>query len=160
MALWKSRINEWRRQEDEIAKRIDADEVRREWMNRPFQVGEGSVSLLFVEGRLEGRLVPGRYDVDGPLSRWKEGDTATTIVMIDTCGLVFELPFEGLVTKEHVPVSVRVRVVLRLSDDEAAPERFWRQVIRDQGTYSKSNLASSIGPVVRGGVRRRCLDSK
>lgn len=108
MSLFKRREKQWTRQPGEIAARIDADEVRRRWLNPPFVVRDGSVSPLFVDDRVEGRLQAARYDVDDPLGHWAHGDTATRIVMVDSGGRSLEMAVDGLESEDRVGLETKL----------------------------------------------------
>lgn len=133
---------QWRRQPGEIAVRIEADDVKRECTNRPFVVYDGTVALIFRQGRLLGRLAAGKHDIDGPVRKWFVGDDPTVLVLTDDGDITLDAPVTGLYSQENIDLGVDLRLTLTISP----PETFWLNVMKDRRRYTVDELQEHLRP--------------
>jgi len=132
----RSKPTRWERQPGDIAIRIEAEDVRRIFFDRPFVVQEGTVALVFSKGAYAGRLEYGEHDLDGSLRKWLVRDDPTVFVVVDEGDLALDVRVAGLSSREHHAVDLDLRLTLRIED----PEAFHRNVMRDRRRYAEADL--------------------
>ncbi|TVQ56375.1 MAG: SPFH domain-containing protein [Phycisphaerales bacterium] len=138
---WFSRKSDrWERQPGDIATRIESQNVKRDFINRPFVVYDGTVALVFTEGRLVGHLASGKHDIDGPFRKWLAGDTPTTLVIVDDGDITVDFDITGLYSRENIQADAAVRVVFSLD----RPEEFYRNVMKDRKQYAEEDLRTLL----------------
>lgn len=145
MGFFSKGTDRWERGPDDIAIRVESSEVSKRWLNRPFVVFDGTVALVFSQGRLQGKLPAGKHDIDGPFRKWLRGDDPTTLVIVDEGDLTLDLNFEQLRTREEITLVLGMRLKLGLSD----PTAFYRNVMKDKPRYLKPELQSYLEPELR-----------
>lgn len=136
--------DQWRRQESEIAVRVEGSDVKRDCVNRPFVVYDGTVALIFQQGRLLGKLSSGRHDIDGKLRRWFVGDHPTVLVLTDDGDITLDVPVTGLYSQENIGVEASLRMTLTVSP----PETFYLNVMKDRRKYTVDDLREHLRPEV------------
>lgn len=142
MGLFGKKPTTWERKPGDIASRIEADDVKRIWFNRPFIVQDGTAALMFSKGRLMGRVEAGEHDIDGILRRFFYGDDPTTLVIIDDGEMPLDCLIDGLYSRDQITMSASVRLTIGLAD----PELFYRNTMRDRRSYTLSDLQSHLRP--------------
>jgi len=136
MSFFKKNPTRWERKPGDIASRIEADDVKRIWLNRPFIVQEGTAALLFSKGALLGTVEAGEHDIDGVIRRFFHGDDPTTLLIIDDGEFPLDTTIDGLYSSEQVGLSATVRLTIAL----AASELFYRNTMRDRRSYNLADL--------------------
>lgn len=132
----------WERKPGELASRIEADDVKTFWFQRPFIVQEGTAALMFSKGKLLGRVEPGEHDIDGVLRRWFTGDSPTTLLMIDDGEFTVDCAIDGLYSREQIALSASVRFTAGLADAEL----FYLNTMRDRKSFTLDELRQHLRP--------------
>jgi len=135
-------VDAWRRQPGEIGLRIEAADVRQAGSTRPFVVYDGTVALVFQQGRLLGKLASGKHDIDGSVRRWFVGDHPTVLVLTDAGDITLDTSLAGLYTRENVEVAADLRLTLQID----APETFYSNVMKDRRRYLEEDLRGHLRP--------------
>jgi len=107
----------WVRQPGEIAVRVDAKDLEGR-LRKGLVVEPGTQALFLQRGKPVGPLGPGKYDVDGFLSRINNFNLKSPAwaVLVSATDMVFRLKFPGLRTREGVEIGVECQVVLSIAD--------------------------------------------
>lgn len=132
----------WERKPGDLASRIEADDVKSIWFNKPFIVQEGTAALMFSKGKLLGRVEAGEHDIDGFLRRWFTGEAPTTLVIIDDGEFPADFTVDGLCSREQITLTGRVRLTLGLAD----PQLFYLNTMRDRKSYTLEDLSQHLRP--------------
>ncbi len=148
MALFGKKNTSWEREPDDLARRIEAADVKRNWFNRPFVIQDGVAGLVFSKGQLLGRVEAGQYDVDGLLRRFSVGDSPTTFVLVDDGQMPFDFDVDGLYSSDHIDVNAKLRVVVELDSAEA----FYRNLMRDRRRFKIGEMHERIRPELRDAI--------
>lgn len=140
----RSKPDRWEREPGEIARRIESEDVRRRWLNRPFSVFPGTEALVFARsGRFVGRLSGDKINLDGPLAQWFDPASPTTLIIVDAGDLVLEnIPVPGLYAAEGVAVDAELKITLRIT----GPEAFYANVMKDRDIYLTRDLLALLRP--------------
>lgn len=142
MGMFGKKPTMWERKPGDIASRIEANDVKRIWFNRPFIVQDGTAALMFSKGRLLGRVEAGEYDIDGILRRFFYGEDPTTLVIIDDGEMPLDSSIDGLYSSDQIALSASVRLTIALADSEL----FYQNMMRDRRRYTLEELASHLRP--------------
>ncbi|MCA9311729.1 MAG: hypothetical protein KDA21_11025 [Phycisphaerales bacterium] len=142
MGLFGKKPTTWERKAGDIASRIEAADVKRIWLNRPFIVKDGTAAVMFSKGRLLGRVHSGEHDIDGILRRFFHGEDPTTLVIIDDGEFPLDGAVDGLYSREQIALKATLRLNLVLAD----PEVFYRNTMRDRRSYTITDLHSHLRP--------------
>lgn len=148
MGIFGRKPTTWERKPGDIASRVESQDVKRIWLNRPFIVQEGTAALMFSKGRLLGRVEAGEYDIDGILRRFFCGDDPTTLVVIDDGEMPLDCAINGLYSKDQIDLSATVRLTIGLAD----PELFYSNTMRDRRSYTLDELAAHLRPELHDAV--------
>lgn len=133
---------QWRREPGDIASRVEAADVKRDCVNHPFVVYDGTIALLIQQGRLLGELAAGKHDLDGPLRKWLIGDDPTVLILTDAGDIVVDASVTGLYSVENIGLDVDLRLTLTM----ASPETFWLNVMKDRRRYTISDFVEHQRP--------------
>ena len=108
------------------------------WLIKPFIVEHGTRALLFQAGRLVGELEPGRYDMDGLLSRLTNFmiDRAASVVVMDAGDAPVELENGDLWTADRIEVGTRARLIMRMIE----PDSFFQNLMKGRGRLTLDEL--------------------
>lgn len=148
MSWFSRKTTKWERGPGELARRIEAADVARDWGTRPFLVFEGTRALVFSQGKMVGEVTSGLHDIDGTIRRWIHSDDPTTLVIVDDGEIAIDLVIDNLYSQEDIPLQIEVRLVLGLD----SPEAFYRNVMKDRRQYDNAELANYIRPEVHDAV--------
>jgi SPFH domain / Band 7 family len=142
MGWFSKKTDHWERKPGDVAVRIDSSDVKRNWINKPFTVWDGTVALVFAKGELLGKLVAGKHDIDGPFRKWIAGDQQTTLLIVDDGDLSLDARVSGLYSRENVQLDASLRLTMSLS----VPEAFYLNVMKDRRRYVEDDLRSQLQP--------------
>lgn len=148
------KLSVWTRQPGELARRIEAKAVAAGFLKarRPFTVQDGVRGLLMSQGRLIGELPSGTHDVDGPfrqLLNLLSGEGPTVLLLVDEGDITVDASVGGLTSREGIAAEATVRLTLGL----AAPEVFYRNLLKDREAYALAELVEHLLPELRDAVQ-------
>lgn len=135
---------QWRREDGDIAVRIESQDVRRDFVNRPFIVYHGTVALVFSKGALLDRVAAGEYDIDGPARKWLVGDDPTVLVLTEAGDISLDVQAPGFQSADGIPLVATIRLTIRLD----RPEAFYLNVMKDRKQFRNDDLLTIIRPEV------------
>lgn len=140
---WLSRKSDrWERKPGDIAIRIESSDVKSQWGNKPFVVFDGTVALVFSQGRKLGQLASGKHDIDGRFRSWLAGDDPTTLIIVDDGDISLDVSVPGLHSQENISLDMRLRLTLCLDP----PETFYLNVMKGRKRYGEDDLRSHLRP--------------
>jgi hypothetical protein len=136
----------WQRIPGEFAARVDLTAPDKA-MHHALRVDEGTLALLFENGRMVGTLEPGLHPLDNVLQRLLGLDKGhqAHAVLIDTLGGEVDFAIEDLHAAEGIPFDARVRLFLQVAD----PKAFVLRVVGDASTFETRQIAERFQGAVR-----------
>jgi hypothetical protein len=146
----------WFRSPMDFAVRIELSSPA-EVIRHGIQVDEGTLALLFQDGRFVGTVDPGYHSTDSFVSRLfniKPG-VAAYAVLLDTRSAEIDFYVENIRVQGNLGVDVRVRLLFSISD----AGRFVATVIRERASFSTADLAALFLQDVADAVQQRLRDS-
>ena len=129
----------WHRSPDEFAVRVEL-KTPAATLHRGLQVDEGTLALVFQNGKYHGQLEPGYHSFDNFFSRllgFDKGKEAHA-VLIDTRAAEVDFMLEDIRLKHHVTVDARLRLLFQVRDAKLFAER----VIDGAGDFKVSDLTA------------------
>ena len=140
----------WHRSPDDFAVRVDL-KAPGATLHQGLQIDDGTVALVFQNGRFTGLLEPGYHTFDNFLKRllgFDKGQAAHAI-LIDTRAAEIDFMLEDLRVKNQVPVDARLRLLFQVND----PKRFAERVLAGAGDFSTHDLTQRLQGDVRAAVQ-------
>jgi class 3 adenylate cyclase len=113
-------------------------------LNKTVVVGEGETALLFLGGRLDQTLSPGRHSIGNILSsRTRDA----SVVLFQTSDIPLDVTISRLLSSDPLPLSLEFRLVLKVYD----PMRFMTNLASGADSYAAADMASVLfGPLQAG----------
>jgi hypothetical protein len=140
----KTKSDRWEREPNDLAIRIEADDVRTTWGSKPYVVYDGTEAIIFERGVLRGRLAAGEHDIDGPLRKFLRGDDPTALILVDAGDVSMDFEIEALASAEHIALAMGVRLVVRLD----RPEDFYANIMKDRRRYLLGDFKALLQPEI------------
>lgn len=140
----------WHRSPDDFAVRVEL-KTPAATLHHGLQVDEGTVALVFQNGKFSGLLEAGYHSFDNFFSRllgFDKGKEAHA-VLIDTKAAEVDFFLEDLRLKNQVPVDARLRLLLQVRD----PKLFAERVVDGASDFRTSDLTSRFMGEVRAAVQ-------
>ena len=73
--------------------------------------------------------------------------------------MIVPLHLEGLRTSERIPIEFYGELVLRFKGDKDAARAFFGNVLKGERSYTFTQIAGRIEPLIRGAVDEMCIAS-
>lgn len=146
----------WFRSPTDFAVRVELSNPA-EVIRHGIQVDEGTLALLFQDGKFAGTAAPGYHSADSFLSRLfnlKPG-VAAYAILLDTRSAEIDFQVENIRVQGNLGVDVRVRLLFKISD----AARFVATVIRERSSFSTADLAALFLQDVADAVQQKLRDS-
>ncbi len=140
----------WQRSAEDFAARVEL-KTPGTTLHRGLQVDDGTVALVFQNGKFQGLLEAGYHSFDSFISRllgFDKGKEAHAI-LIDTQAAEVDFMLEDLRLKNQVPVDARFRLLFQVKD----PKQFAERVIDGAADFSTRDLTSRLMGEVRAAVQ-------
>lgn len=140
----------WHRSPDDFAARVEL-KTPAATLHKGLQVDEGTLALVFQNGKFSGQLEPGYHTFDNFVSRllgFDKGKEAHA-VLIDTRAAEVDFMLEDIRLKNQVAVDARLRLLFQVRDAKLFAER----VIAGAGDFHASDLTSRFQGDVRAAVQ-------
>lgn len=114
----------WHRSPDDFAARVEI-KTPAATLHRGLQIDEGTIALVFQNGKFTGLLEPGYHTFDNFLKRLLGFDkgAAAHAILIDTQAAEVDFMLEDLRVKNQVPVDARIRLLFQVKEPRVFAER-------------------------------------
>jgi len=123
-----------------IARRIPSNELPG-LLNKSLEVQEGQSALLFLNGRHDTTLPPGKHSLGNVLTG--RGRDAS-VVLFRTADVAINLSLPGLLTADPLPLTVDLRLTVKIDQ----PLFLWTNLASGADAYTDGNLTGSLYPLV------------
>jgi hypothetical protein len=126
-----------------IARRIPSKELPG-LLNKSLEVEEGQAALLFLNGRHDTTLSPGKHSLGNVLTG-RGGDAS--VVLFRTADVPINISLPGLLTSDPLPLTVDLRLTVKIDQ----PLFLWTNLASGADSYTDGNLTGSLYPLVEEG---------
>jgi RNA polymerase subunit RPABC4/transcription elongation factor Spt4 len=140
----------WQRSPDDFAVRVEL-KTPAATLHHGLQVDEGTVALIFQNGKFNGLLEAGYHSFDNFFSRllgFDKGKEAHA-VLIDTRAAEVDFMLEDIRLKNQIPVDARMRLLFQVRD----PKLFAERVLDGAGDFHTADLTNRFLGEVRAAVQ-------
>jgi len=150
----------WHKEPGRFAQRFEVGDVKR-LLNTGLKVQEGTAAILLDTGAVTDILQPGQHNPESLLRKinWFGNPPPRSVVLIDVGEVIVPLHLEGLRTSEHIPIDFYGELVLRFKGDKDAARAFCGNVLKGERTYTFTQIAGRVEPLIRGAVDEMCITS-
>lgn len=140
----------WQRTPGEFAARVDLNTPDKA-LRHALRVDEGTLALLFEDGRMVGTLEAGLHPLDNVLQRLLGLDKGRKAhaVLIDMLGAEVDFAVEDLRAAESIPFDARVRLLIQVTD----PKAFVLRLVGDAPTFETRQLTERFQGDVRAALQ-------
>ena len=131
----------WHRSPNDFAVRVELA-VPEKVFHDGLQVDEGTLALLFQDGKFKGQLGPGYHSLKDSSKRLTDLDKgkAAHAILLDTQGAEVDFDIDSIPVKNQVPVAVRLRLLFKLKDPELFSEKF----LKDAASFSTQDFSRAF----------------
>lgn len=131
------RNNTWSRLPDQFAVRIETDDVKG-FFSKGVVVEPGCRAMFVIDGRSEGVVGPGKYDMGGLFQRIKTLGAAsrTTALVVAEHDVEIPFRFKDVYTSDPVGLNFECTLILRVDD----PATFIRNQMHGKNAYTMADL--------------------
>jgi hypothetical protein len=137
----------WRRSATDFATRVELA-VPEKTLHHGLQVDEGTLAVLFQNGRLVGTLEPGYHTFDTFVQRllgFDKGGHAHAI-LLDTRAAEVDFRLPEIRTAQQIPVEVRLRLLFQVTDPHRFVDAFFKGT---SGHFTTADLTRQFDDDVR-----------
>jgi hypothetical protein len=140
----------WHRSPTDFAVRVEIS-VPEKAFHHGLQVDDGTLALLFQNGRFVGTLDPGYHTFDTFMQRLFGFDkgAAAHAILLDMQAAEIDFQLEDIRTQNEVPIDVRLRLLFQVAE----PKLFADRLIQNAASFSTNDLANCFQTDVRQGVQ-------
>lgn len=140
----------WHRSPEDFAVRVDL-KTPGATLHQGLQIDDGTIALVFQNGKFSGLLEPGYHSFDNFLKRLLGFDkgSAAHAILIDTQAAEVDFMLEDLRVKNQVPVDARMRLLFQVKE----PRQFAERVLDGAGDFSTRDLTDRLHGDVRAAVQ-------
>lgn len=145
----------WHRSSEDFAARVELKSPATV-LHQGLQIDDGTIALVFQNGRFTGLLEPGYHTFDNFLKRllgFDKGQAAHAI-LIDTQAAEVDFMLEDLRVKNQVPVDARLRLLFQVKE----PKLFAERVLDGAVDFSTRDLTNRLQGDVRAAVQAALAD--
>lgn len=145
----------WHRSTEDFAARVELKSPATV-LHQGLQIDDGTIALVFQNGRFTGLLEPGYHTFDNFLKRllgFDKGQAAHAI-LIDTQAAEVDFMLEDLRVKNQVPVDARLRLLFQVKE----PKLFAERVLDGAVDFSTRDLTNRLQGDVRAAVQAALAD--
>jgi hypothetical protein len=145
----------WRRSPTDFAVQVNLS-IPEKVLSHGLQVDEGTLGLLFQEGKYVGALEPGYHSFDDFFSRLAGLDKGKEAhaILIDINSAEVDFVLEDLRAQSQTPIDVRVRLLFRVTDTKLFAER----LLKGSASFSTIDLSNAFQADVRTGLQSLIQD--
>lgn len=149
----------WHRASGDFAVRVEM-KTPEAILHKGLQVDEGTVALIFQNGKFKGTCEAGYHTTDTFFARllgFDKGAEAHAI-LLDIRSAEVDFSFENVRLQNQIPVDLRLRLLFQVTNVQL----FVSEVVRDNENFTafdlSSRFAGEIGQVVRAALANKNLD--
>lgn len=145
----------WFRSAADFAVRVEVTSPEKV-LHHGIQVDEGTLALVFQDGRLKGTLEPGYHTLDTFLQRLFGFDKGkqSHAILLDARSAEIDFFISDVRVKNLIPIDVRLRLLFRIVD----ASQFVSTAVRDLASFSTADLANLFMADVAEAVSARLRD--
>jgi hypothetical protein len=145
----------WRRSPGDFAARVEL-KAPGQVLHAGLLIDEGTLALIFQNGKLQGQFGPGHHAVDGFFKRLlgMDKNAPAHAVLLDTESAEVDFFLESVRMAGLVPVDLRLRLLFRVTD----PEVFVPAVVGERETFDVNDLAAAFSAEVKSAVEHALQD--
>lgn len=145
----------WHRSADDFAARVEL-KTPSATLHQGLQIDDGTVALVFQNGKFAGLLEPGYHTFDNFIKRLLGFDkgAAAHAILIDTQAAEVDFMLEDLRVKNQVPIDARLRLLFQVKD----PRKFAERVLDGAADFSTRDLTQRLHGDVRAAVQAAIAD--
>ncbi len=145
----------WHRSPADFAVRVDLA-VPEKVLHHGIQVDEGTLALLFQNGKFKGTVGPGYHTLSSFFERLAGLDKGKEAhaILLDTLGAEVDFEIDNVPVKNQVPVAVRVRLLFQLKD----PKLFAEKLLQNAASFSTQDFAEAFKGDVAQALERQLKD--
>jgi hypothetical protein len=140
----------WHRSPTDFAVRIELAHPE-QTLHGGLQIDDGTVALLFQEGKFHGLLEPGHHTFDGFLRRLVgfHRTRQAHAILLDARTAEIDFQLESIRTRQQDPVDVRLRLLFEVGE----PRKFAERLLQTAETFSTADLQRAFLGDVREGMQ-------
>ena len=137
----------WHRSPSDFAARIELSDPEKV-LHHGLQVDDGTLALLFQNGKFIGPLEAGYHSFDNFLQRLVGLDKgrAAHAILLDARSAEVDFEVHDIRTEGQVPIDVRVRLLFQITDHKLFADRL---LAADTASFTTADLAARFQPDVR-----------
>jgi hypothetical protein len=145
----------WHRSPADFAVRVDLA-VPEKVLHHGLQVDDGTLALLFQNGKFKGAIGPGYHTLTGFFERLTGFDKRKEAhaILLDIRGAEVDFEIDDIPVKNQVPVAVRARLLFHLKDPKLFAEKF----LQGAASFSTQDFAEAFKADVAEALKRRLKD--
>ncbi len=145
----------WRRSPTDFAVQVNLS-IPEKVLSHGLQVDDGTLGLLFQDGKYVGALEPGYHTFDNFLTRLAGLDKGREAhaILIDINSAEVDFVLEDLRAQNQTPVDVRVRLLFRVTDTKLFADR----LLKGTASFSTNDLSNAFIADVRTGLQALVSD--
>lgn len=145
----------WRRSAEDFAVRVEL-RVPGEVLHQGLLIDDGTLAVVFQDGKLKGTLEPGYHAMEGFFAKLAgmNKNASAHAVLLDTQAAEVDFMLEDVRLQGMVPVDLRVRLLFKVTDSE----KFVSTVIGERDAFSVQDLSTQFDRDVRGAVEYALKD--
>lgn len=139
----------WRRSAEDFAARVEL-RVPGEVLHQGLLIDEGTLAVVFQDGKLKGTLEPGYHAMEGFFAKLAgmNKNASAHAVLLDTQAAEVDFMLEDVRLQGMVPVDLRVRLLFKVTESE----KFVSTVIGGRDAFTVQDLAVQFDRDVRAAV--------
>jgi len=139
----------WRRSAEDFAARVEL-RVPGEVLHQGLLIDDGTLAVVFQDGKLKGTLEPGYHAMEGFFKKLTgmNKNASAHAVLLDTQAAEVDFMLEEVRLQGMVPVNLRVRLLFKVTDSE----KFVSSVIGEREAFTVQDLSAQFDRDVRGAV--------
>ncbi len=140
----------WQRSPNDFATRVEIA-VPEKALQSGLQVDEGTLALLFQDGRYIGPLDAGYHTFSNFFQRLVGADKGKSMhaILLDTRGADVDFALQNIRAANQVPFDVNIRLELAVID----PKQFVDQLVRSSSTFATKDLREKFQTDVKSAVQ-------
>ncbi|MEO8353402.1 MAG: SPFH domain-containing protein [Chthoniobacteraceae bacterium] len=145
----------WHRSPSDFAVRVDLS-VPEKVLQHGIQVDDGTLALLFQDGKFQGTLDPGYHAFDTFAQRLIGLDAGKEAhaILLDTQGAEVDFEIDEVPVKNQVPITAHVRLLFKLQDAKLFADKF----LQKASSFSTEDFVSAFKADVKAALQAQLKD--
>lgn len=145
----------WRRSAEDFAARVDL-RVPGEVLHKGLLIDDGTLALVFQDGKQKGTFEPGYHAMDSFISRLTgfNKNASAHAILLDTEAAEVDFMLEDVRLQGLVPIDLRVRLLFKVTEAET----FVSRVVGGNDTFTVQDLSAQFQADVKTAVEHALKD--